>query len=193
LINLDPQVRQVAEFLTGKFDNSTQSATDPAFIPVTYNNCQVEIVNSVFPVDSISVFAEQIGTTPQISFARRRLMQVRLYSDRQLVEVAFYHLNEDDRFADLGEQSRELYKLKAEDIGEYECSLFFTGENGIYVGGTPEGGCPHHYQGAETLIIQGNLSSEKLAIWERWYDKNGNQVAGPVKGPYIYCPIPKIG
>jgi hypothetical protein len=191
-MNLNLHIHKIAEFLTGKFDNFSQAASDPRFIPVEYNNCLVEIVDSSFPQDSLSVFAEQIGNTPKISFNRRRLMQIRPSADRNMVEVAFYTFKHDDRFAGLGDRHSSQHTLLAEDIGEYECSLFFAEDDGIYVGGTPEGGCAHHYQGAETLVIQGTLSSEQLAIWERWYDKNGTQMAGSVIGPYIYRPTARI-
>lgn len=71
-------------------------------------------------------------------------------------------------------------------MGLYECSLFFVPQGDHFVGGTAAEGCVHHYAGAERLIIEAQLRTGELSVWERWYDGVGKQVAGAVKGPYIY-------
>lgn len=178
--------RIIGKLLDGKFNNSAQAAQDSEFTLVYYHNCLVKIQDSYFGENYLTIFAQQTANTPLVKFARRRLMHIFPTLNQQETEVAFYTLKEDEQFANFSAQPLEKRIISSQDIHEYECSLFFIRQGDIFVGGTPKGGCEHHYRGAEKLIIEAVLSSEKLSVWERWYDRNGKQVAGSRKSPYIY-------
>lgn len=195
---LQSPVKELAKMLIGTFDNSQQAAEDQDFILVQYDNCAVTLQDSPFTADAIAIFAEQTANTPTKSFARRRLMVVHAATvdssntEEAAVEVEFYTFKHDDRWAGFAQQHRadqiatSLPVIDAADLDLYECSLFFELQGDRFVGGTVAGGCVHHYAGAERLIIEAQLTARELSVWERWYDGVGQQVAGAVKGPYIY-------
>lgn len=180
-------IRDLAALLTGCFDNAAQAtaAADSEFTLVRYENCPVTIADRAPDDASEYIFAEQIADTPAVQFARRRIMQVRPSSDKQCLEIAFYTLAAEERWAGSGKGGAAL-DLTRQDLGSYECSLFYRRAGDRFVGGTPAGGQPHTYRGAVKLVIAAELSPEELAVWERWYDASGQQVAGPVSGPYRY-------
>lgn len=182
-------VRDLAELLLGCFDNAEQAAAiGSEFALVRYNNREVAFATAADDADSRYIFAEQTANTPTVQFARRRIMHVRPSADGQQAEIAFYALADEDRW--VAECARhKTSTLTLEDLGTYECSLFYQRAGDRFVGGTPAGGCRHDYRGAVKLVIEAELSAEELAVWERWYDATGQQVAGPVSGPYRYKPV----
>ncbi|ERN41963.1 CpeT/CpcT family (DUF1001) [Rubidibacter lacunae KORDI 51-2] len=179
----------LSELLIGCFDSSEQAAADPDFALVRYENCALDLVNcTTADADTRYIYAEQTANTPTVQFARRRIMQVRPAANDRQLEVAFYTLADESRWASFCSRDGAR-SLMPEDLGPYECSLFFQWLGDRFAGGTPAGGCAHQYRGAARLTIAAELSTTELNVWERWYDASGRQVAGPVSGPYRYKPV----
>ncbi|MDY6939662.1 MAG: CpcT/CpeT family chromophore lyase [Cyanobacteriota bacterium] len=179
----DPEVNAIAQMLNGKFDNAAQVAEDESFLPVRQNNCPVTIENSPFPENTPVLVSEQAANAPTLQFASQRILQIRR-SDLQL-EMASYKLN-GDGYADFCDRPETERVLSAGQIGDPECSIFFEREGDEFVGSTPPGGCPSNFRGSQYLTIDARFSSERLEIWERWYDAEGNQVAGSETETYVY-------
>jgi hypothetical protein len=184
----DPQVNALAQWFNGGFDNSAQVAADGTFLPVRFKNCPARVLDSPFPETTPILISEQASNAPTLQFASQRLVQIRRSADGSTIELASYKL-EGEGWADFCDRPREERQVSATAIGTAECTILFRPEEAVFIGTTPPGGCPSRFRGSETVTIDARFSRDGLELWERWYDRIGNQVAGSQTGAYLYRPV----
>ncbi|HIK33525.1 MAG TPA: hypothetical protein IGS31_19565 [Oscillatoriales cyanobacterium M4454_W2019_049] len=184
----DPQVNAIAQLFNGAFDNSAQVAADSSFLPVRFHNCPAAVSDSPFPETTPILVSEQASNSPELQFASQRLVQFRRSAESGAIELASYKL-EGDRWDNFCDRPPAERLVPADAIGNAECTIVFRFEEGVFIGSTPEGGCPSNFRGSEAVTIDARFSRDGLDLWERWYDGAGNQVAGSETGAYLYRPI----
>lgn len=184
----DPQVNAIAQLFNGAFDNAEQAAADSSFLPVRLHNCPAAISDSPFPETTPILVSEQASNSPELQFASQRLVQFRRSGESGAIELASYKL-EGEGWDNFCHRPLEERQIPAAAIGNAECTIVFRFEEGIFIGSTPEGGCPSNFRGSEAVTIDARFSRDGLDLWERWYDGEGNQVAGSQTGAYLYRPI----
>lgn len=186
----DPRLAQFASFFSGRFSNVEQVANDPKnFIPVSYQFCQVDTVQNPLRPQTRLMLAQQMVTTPARTIQRNRIYEF-FRDENGKLSVRTNSFDESKVPNDICQRSLEDRRSLADSILSQRdsCVLNFDWNeaNESFVGGTPEQGCPSNFQGAVKLTISEEIKDGFVAPWERWFNAQGEQVAGSTVGPYLY-------
>jgi hypothetical protein len=186
----DVQLAQLASFFSGRFSNAEQVRQDPKnFIPVSYQFCQVDTgMNPLRPATRL-MLARQTVTTPARTMQRNRIYEFFRNGDGK-ISVRTNPFDESKVAADICERTLAERRALADDALNQRdsCVLNFEWDETkeAFVGGTPAEGCPSNFQGSVKLTIEEVIQDGLISPWERWFNAQGEQVAGSKTGPYLY-------
>lgn len=179
------RVEEVAALLTGTFDSSAQSASDPEGFRA------VRLV-------AVRVPASRLGAGAPVLYVEQSLLENpdRPYRQR------FYRIEET---ADGGVVSRvfepkepiavsgkwrdpsDLALYGAGDVVErLGCAVRLKREGDAWRGSTEGKECPSALAGARWATSEVTLRPGRMESWDRGYDVNGRQVWGARNGPYVF-------
>lgn len=186
----DVRLAQLASFFSGRFSNAEQVAQDPKnFIPVSYQFCQVDAAQNPMRPATRLMLAQQTVTTPARTLQRNRIYEF-FRSENGKIAVRTNPFDETKVPADICQRSlAERRALPDEALTQRDsCVLNFEWDekSESFVGGTPSEGCPSNFQGSVKLSIEEVIKDGVIAPWERWFNAQGEQVAGSKVGPYVY-------
>ena len=190
-LRIDPSTRQVhvnavAARLSGNFTNEEQVQLAPQdFTHVDYSMCPVTIAGMALPVGARAQFAEQRVVIPGRTAKRFALYLVLAGDAPGEVLVQTASLKDTTNLVGFCRRPQAERVLVSTNVLPTDCTIDYhrVASRDVYVG---EGVCPSTYNGAVRLNLSEELYPNKLMVWERWYDAQGNQVAGSKVGPYIY-------
>jgi hypothetical protein len=182
-----PPVESVLEVakrrLVGRFDTSSQPATDPRFRAVTLSACPVSA-----PTLGVEVlYVEQaLAETPGEPY-RQRLYVLETSDTGEVTSRVFQA-----RVAGSASRLTGLCALpeRVVDGGLFEertgCAVVMRTEGDALVGGTVGTGCASTLEGATYATSEVRLTDTRITSWDRGYDASGGQVWGAVAGPYEF-------
>jgi CpeT protein len=186
----DTRLAQLAAFFSGRLSNAEQVKQDPLnFTPVDYRFCQIDVRGAQVRPATRLMFANQQITTPNRVIERRRIYEF-FRDESGSISVRTNTFNEGDIPANICDLSLEERRSLPPSIldNRDSCVLTFNWlENDeAFVGGTPATGCPSQFQGSVKMTIEEVIKDGLIQPWERWFNAQGEQVAGSKTGPYIY-------
>ena len=186
----DVRLAQLASFFSGRFSNAEQVSQDPKnFVPVSYQFCQVDAAQNPLRPATRLMFALQTVTTPSRTVQRRRIYEFFRSSDGKIA-VRTNPFDETKIPTDICSRTlAERRALPDEALAQRDsCVLNFEWDESqeAFIGGTPAEGCPSNFQGSVKLTIEEVIKDGLISPWERWFDAQGDQVAGSKTGPYVY-------
>ncbi|HPA50163.1 MAG TPA: chromophore lyase CpcT/CpeT [Thermoanaerobaculia bacterium] len=180
-----PRVEEVAALLTGTFDSSAQSGSDP------------EGYRAVRLV-AVRVPASRLGAGAPVLYVEQALLE----SPDRPYRQRFYRIEET---ADGGVVSRvfepkepiavsgkwrdpsDLALYGAGDVVErLGCAVRLMRTDDGWRGSTEGKGCPSALAGARWATSEVTLRPGRMESWDRGYDVNGRQVWGARNGPYVF-------
>lgn len=179
------RVEEVAALLTGTFDSSAQSTSDP------------ESFRAVRLV-AVRVPASRLGAGAPVLYVEQALLE----SPDRPYRQRFYRIEET---ADGGVVSRvfepkepvavsgkwrdpsDLALFGAGDVVErLGCAVRLKRTDDGWSGSTEGKDCPSALSGARWATSEVTLRPGRLESWDRGYDANGRQVWGARSGPYVF-------
>lgn len=174
------ELTEVSNLLAGNYNTIEQSEMDSDYFNISL--LIVPIWND--RKDGNWFYVEQAMATMLEKPYRQRVYQLTQANDSTF-ESAVFMLKDPLRFAG---KTKEVEKLIPDSLMLKEgCSVFLTwAGNGSYGGGTIGNQCSSDLRGATYATSQVTLSKEGLASWDRGFNKDGQQVWGAEKGPYIF-------
>jgi hypothetical protein len=186
----DVRLAQFAAFFSGRFSNAEQVSADPTnFTPVEYEFCQIDFAGEPLRPSTRLMLAQQTVTTPARVFKRNRIYEFFRDEDGKIA-VRTNPFNEAAVAQDICRRSLDERRNLPKDILTQRDSCVLTFDwNEVeqsFIGGTPAEGCASTFQGAVKMTIEEVIKDGLIQPWERWFNAEGEQVAGSKVGPYIY-------
>jgi len=186
----DVRLSQLAAFFSGKFSNAEQVEADPTnFTPVEYQFCQIDFADEPLRPTTRLMLAQQTVTTPARVFKRNRIYEFFRNEDGKIA-VRTNPFNEAAVPQDICNRALNERRGLSKDILTQRdtCVLTFDWNDAeqSFVGGTPAEGCASNFQGAVRMTIEEVIKDGLIQPWERWFNAQGEQVAGSKTGPYVY-------
>ena len=184
-----PNLVELASMLVGETSNQAQfSNNGDDFLLVRNKTCPIKVQND----SSINLITNQIIYRGSNAITRTSLYRFRpvdqnsTYSD-PVIEV--YPI-ENSEFYNYCDEPQRWNTEQSLEINSKPCKVTFSKEivysMPTYFGKTPNGGCPSNFRGSTRLEIDEEINSQRIKVWEKWFDDEDNQVAGSKLGPYIY-------
>jgi hypothetical protein len=179
----DDDVNRLREMLVGSFDSAEQAKADPQ------NYFDIRLQMAVIWADRRDgpwLYVEQAAArSPQRPY-RQRIYRLLKRGDRLVSEV--YELPGDPlRFAGAANDATKLGDLKPDQLTHKAgCDVVLWPSDDGFVGGTVGCECPSKLAGASYATSEVRVFADRLETWDRGYDKDGKQVWGAEKGPYIF-------
>jgi hypothetical protein len=133
---LSTQVKEVAQWFTGFFDNTQQVAANPTTTPITMSNCSVQLDDGNLFSNSQNVYLEQQSTV----FER-----IRFYSfseGNSVVNLSIRSFLNSGILRGLCNQPEQQRIINISNIATTSCDLSLTWEQNRYIGTNAPNGCP---------------------------------------------------
>lgn len=175
-------VERVYQMLTGRFDSSAQSRTQPQFFAVQLHTCPVDL-----PLIGEQVlYVEQAMVSSLSAPYRQRLYAVTAGTEPGTVVSTVYELVQPERFVGLCAGTSDTAIDALDAIARPGCEVVLQAEGEDFVGGTVGTGCESSLNGARYATSEVTLSAEQIVSWDRGYDASDAQVWGSTAGAYVF-------
>lgn len=189
----------LAHYLAGEFDNREQAIAEPAwFVHLRLWHRPL----SLFPDQSLTLFAEQASVVNLDNPYRQRLMRLGVAStDPQTLQVQYYSFKDPEAVAGAG-QKPELLKavtleqiellpgcvLKVASQDQVENSTRLPEPQRFMASPLPDTQCSFIYQGETRYVALGfEVSSTEFFSYDKGIDPiTGKALWGAIMGPYHY-------
>ena len=180
-----PQINELHNLqtmMTGSYDSSKQEAADSSY----YN-----IALHMYPIWTNRTDAKYLYVEQSLASRQDKPYRQRVYKLEQLKNGGFashiYTLKNDSLF--IGKWNElsyfDRFGLSILDIRE-GCEVILNKNSSGYEGSTQEDNCASTLRGASYATSIVSMSPNKITSWDQGFDKNGKQVWGAKKGPYIF-------
>lgn len=179
----DVDVNRLRDMLVGRFDSAEQAQADPDH----YANIRLHMA-VIWPdrKDGPWLYVEQAAARTSQKPYRQRVYRLLRKGDRLVSEV--YELPGDPlRFAGAGFDPSKVADLAPAQLShKVGCDVVLSPVEDGFIGGTVGSGCASALLGASYATSEVRIYRDRLETWDRGYDKDGKQVWGAEKGPYVF-------
>ncbi len=196
---LDPGLLMLAHYLAGEFDNREQAIAEPVwFVHLRLWHRPL----SLFPDESLTLFAEQASIVNLDHPYRQRLMRLQpSTTESQAVQVQYYSFKDPEAVAGAGRKPELLESVTLEQIDCLPgCTLNVISQNAIAISPDstepqrfvasppPDSRCSFTYQGETRYVSLGfEASSTEFLSYDKGIDPTtGKALWGALMGPYRY-------
>lgn len=178
---LETQVKEVAQWFTGLFDNSQQVATNPSVPFITLSSCDVELTDPV-----------PVTATENIYLEQKSINRFRLYSFSQgnsAVNLSIRSFNAGYSVSGLCNRPESEQILDSSQVLTTTCNLELLWQPTYYIGNNAPNGCPTSSGGK--VISNVTVRESSIDSLDQIFAANGNLLVGtPIKFRRV-DPIPE--
>jgi hypothetical protein len=182
-------VAAVTGMLVGSYSSLEQSQADKDFREITLHMATIWPDRAGGPW----IYVEQALASEPLRPYRQRVYQVALSENPDAapgtVESRVFELPGDPlAFAGAWREPARFDVITVESlVPRAGCTVFLVpNSDGSWSGGTDGTGCSSALRGATYATSEVTLTADELRSWDRGFDKDGKQVWGAEKGPYIF-------
>lgn len=184
----DPK-EAVAALLVGSFSSAEQAKGDKDFREIHLH------MTRIWParVDGPWVYIEQAVASEPLKPYRQRIYQIALSENPDAapgtVESRVFELPGDPlAFAGAWSEPARFDAMTVEQLVPRDgCTVYLVpNTDGSWSGGTDGNGCSSALRGATHATSEVTATAQELRTWDRGFDKDGKQVWGAEKGPYVF-------
>jgi CpeT protein len=179
----------VADLLVGSFTSAEQAKTDRDFREIHLHAIRVWTART----DGPWIYLEQAVAAEPLKPYRQRFYQIRLSEHPDVVpgtvESRVYELPGDPlAFAGAWSEPARFDAISPDQLVQREgCTVYLVpNTDGSWSGGTDGSGCSSALRGATYATSEVTVTGTELRSWDRGFDKDGKQVWGAEKGPYVF-------
>ncbi|MEW7292354.1 chromophore lyase CpcT/CpeT [Aquimarina sp. 2304DJ70-9] len=178
----DPELHDLVSLLAGEFSNEEQAKNDAGFAHLNLTN--------------IEIWKDKPGywLYSEVSDAKEKnyIYSQRILNYERLDSFIFKNTSYSIRNAKdykIGQKDKHVFNQLTLDSLEIRegCQVYFEKNTStIYSGKTKKKSCSSTTGHIEYISSNFVVSSDKISIWNKGYNKKGKQIWGKIKGPYIY-------
>ena len=176
-------LNELEKRLTKLYDSSEQSLYQPDYFDVTLKHCKINMTDvPASKQNNRYLLVEQSISLYQNRPYRIRLIELGTGRYGQLTSTNYQSQDIDALKGACEEEKTFSYT----NLPEAKCTVLLKKKGNDFVGGTPEGGCVSKHNGAEYFTSEVVIGENFIDSWDRGFSKDGTQVWGASKGPYIF-------
>lgn len=169
---LETQVKQLAQWFTGLFDNSQQVETNPSIPLITLSSCSVELTDN-----------SSINATENIYLEQKSINRFRLYSFSQgdsSVNLSIRAFAASYSVSGLCNLPEAEHVIDASKVLSTSCNLELNWQPSYYIGNNAPNGCPTSSGGK--VISSVTVTKNSIDSLDQIFSVNGNLLYGtPIK------------
>jgi hypothetical protein len=169
---LETQIKQVAQWFAGLFDNSQQVAATPSIPLITLSSCSVQLTNAEPTIGIQNVYLEQ-----------QSINRFRLYSfspGNSAVNLSIRGFTDNSLFSGLCNRPESEQIVDYSQVLQTSCELEIFWDNGSYTGNNAPNGCPTSTNGK--VVSRVTLTKNTINSFDQIFGANGNLlVATPIE------------
>lgn len=175
----------LAGWLEGAFDTRQQSQADPTGV----RHLLLHVVR-IWPqrADGPWFYFEEAAAAAPDRPHRQRVLRLSV-AGGDVFELSVFALPADpQRFAGSWLDARRLDAIGPEQLdGRAGCTMYLKRrDDGAFVGATLGMDCPGEEFGSAYMQCDLVIRATRLEVWERVYDGEGRQIAGPTSSPLVF-------
>lgn len=169
----------LAKILTGNYSSARQAAADPA------QSAEVMRITPIWAgrTDGPWLYVERAEAAAPDTPTEQEIWQLKFQPHKGGTEVRFYTLPDPDMAVGAWRKPEKLRALLPEQLTRIEgCELVLQRRQEFeFDGGTPGMDCRPEDADAAYVLVQANVVSRGMRLWERGFDADGRQVSGPAE------------
>ncbi|MDF5737416.1 MULTISPECIES: chromophore lyase CpcT/CpeT [unclassified Nostoc] len=168
------QVKEVAQWFTGFFDNAQQIANSPSVPLITISNCSVQLDDSNPLADTQNVYLEQESP----GFERLRLYS--FSEENSVVNLSINSFLNENTVRGLCNHSQSTRTISINNVEHNTCNLQLFWEQNSYIGNNAPNGCIT----SDGFKVVSDVTIEQSSIdsLDKIFDAKGNLlVATPIE------------
>ena len=177
-------VDEAAAWMAGDYSSAAQAAKDPAnYKAVTLHMAPIWRDRA----DGRWIYVEQAMADSQDKPYRQRVYCLKDHAGE--VQSMVFELPGDPlAYAGAWKDASRMNALMPSLLTPRDgCSVYLKrGSDGSWSGGTRAQACESTLRGAAWATSEVTLTRDRIESWDRGFDKDGKQVWGATKGPYIF-------
>ncbi len=183
----DPELYNLVSSIVGEFSNIEQVKHDAGFAHLNLTN--------------IRIWKDRPGywIYSEVSDAKEKeyIYSQRILSYERLDSFTFintsYSIRNAKEYRNVLKNQHRLNQLTIDSLEIRKgCQVYFEKNTStIYTGKTRKKSCSSSIHYIEYISSNFVISSDKISVWNRGYDKKGKQIWGKITGPYMYKRIAK--
>lgn len=181
---ISPDLKTLADYMSGEFDNQKQAAADPAW----YVHLKLwQVIVPLFTEDSITIFAEQANIVSLNKPYRPRLIRLQQQQD---IKVQYY-MPKNPSSVNGAATNPDL--LKTLTVNDFEllpgCLLDVEIENNVFTASLPpDAKCCFNYAGETRQVSLGfKASKDEFLSYDKGIDsETGKALWGAILGPFQF-------
>ena len=168
--------------MTGSYDSSKQAEVDSAYFNISLH---------MYPIwekrkDGKYLYVEQAVASMQDRPYRQRIYKLKQLDNGRIASYVFT-LKQESLFIGKWKTPEYFDKFGLTLIDErVGCEVILEKTETGYQGSTQEDNCGSTLRGASYATSVVSMSSDAITSWDQGFDKDGKQVWGAVKGPYVF-------
>ena len=168
--------------MTGSYDSSKQAEADSSYFNISLH---------MYPIwenrdDGKYLYVEQAVASMQDRPYRQRIYKLMKHNNGTIASYV-YTLKQESLFIGKWKTPEYFDKFGLTLIDErVGCEVILEKTESGYEGSTQNDSCGSTLRGASYATSIVSMSSEAITSWDQGFDKDGKQVWGAVKGPYIF-------
>lgn len=181
---ISPDLKTLADYMSGEFDNQKQAAADPAW----YVHLKLwQVIVPLFTEDSITIFAEQANIVSLNKPYRPRLIRLQ---QQQNIKVQYY-MPKNPSSVNGAATNPDL--LKTLTVDDFEllpgCLLDVINEDNVFTASLPpDAKCCFNYAGETRQVSLGfRASKDEFLSYDKGIDsETGQALWGAILGPFCF-------
>jgi len=176
-------LKTLAGYLTGEFNNGEQVATDTTFINIFQRMTPVMKTNP----EGIWLYLEQATAVAEDKPYRQRVLHLSMANDTTIISK-IYEMKNPAQYVGGWKDETKLATITVDSLANRDgCELYIQKvDKEIFRGTTMDRKCPSSLKGAIYSSTQLVIYPDRIVSWERGWDKNDVQVWGSVNGAYAF-------
>ena len=177
------ELDELAAYLSGSFSSKEQSETEKGY-------ANVNLINIPIWPDKeggIWLYSETLSGDNNDIIYLQRILHITKYDSISYRSVA-YMLPHAKSFKHGWKDITVFDTLTEEDLTPREgCDVYYRKKtSSIFTGKTDDQTCLSHMKGVKYIINTTVLGANKITVWDRGYNKEGQQTWGKIEGPYKF-------
>jgi hypothetical protein len=176
-------MKRLERYMTGEFSSEAQSKADTNYFHIKLRMVRCSLSNNA----GFWLYVEQAVAGAENKPYRQRVYHV-FKENRYTIVSKVYELKNPAQYIGAWNNKVKLGVLKTDSLIDRQgCSIYLhKKEKKVFAGSTPGKECLSSLRGATYATSEVEIFSDRMASWDRGWNKGDKQVWGAEKGGYVF-------